>query len=85
MAHINPIRIEIERICKCTFATSYVEKSSTKRHPTRYRLELSPFFTPGIPFERKLLDLPHVLKLDYEHDLKLIIIYFDCNPSQIKI
>lgn len=85
MAHIDPIRKEVERICKCSFTTSYIERCGTKRHPNRYRLELSPFVTPGIPFEQKLLKLPHVIKIAYERDIQLIMIFFDCNPSKIQI
>ena len=85
MAHINPIRKEIERICKCSFTTSYVEKSASNRFPNRYVLELSPFESPGVPFEQKLLKLPNVLKIRYQRDVKVIMIYFDCNPSEIKI
>ena len=87
MAHINPIRKEIERICKCTFTTSYVEKNSSRKFPEGHMLELAPFSTPGIPFEEKLLALPHVIKLDYHTapNFSILYIYFDCNPSKITL
>ena len=89
MANINPIRIEIERVLRMTFSTSYVDKCPTKKHPDRYRLKLTPYGTEHKKREAKVKELPHVLKVEYTdggfRTPPGIAIYFDCKPSIIKV
>lgn len=91
MSKIDAVCKEIQDITNSYFITREVKKCPTKKHPIRYSLELYPY-EPGVSdllTQKKLLKLPHVLKVEYTHKDNRkglgLLITFDCNPREEEI
>lgn len=88
MAHIDPIRKQIELVLGQKFGTQYVEKCPNKEFPERYSLSLHPVTMMDREEKRMLLGLPYVLTFRYirvDDYIKGIKIYFRRHPKLIKI
>jgi hypothetical protein len=98
MTHKSQVRVKIEKILDKeltrTYQRCYID--ATSKSKKKYRMKLCTDIHASEESVKRILRIPHVLKVDYSNNsnpfncnhigwFRGITIYFDCNPSKIKL